>query len=85
MGLGHQINMFLKAYKIKPVLSVHAQMVFKLFCKHLLILKIVPKAAQNLIGRFLPVYIHGRFSKQFSVPQVQLLKSQSAISASWSG
>ncbi len=28
--LGHQINMFLKSYKIKTVLSVHAQMVFKL-------------------------------------------------------
>jgi hypothetical protein len=31
MGLGHQINMILKAYKIKTVLSVHAQMVFKFF------------------------------------------------------
>ncbi len=46
-----------------------------LLCKHLLILKIVPKAALNFCSGFpflsvmvdyLPGYIHGRLSEQFS-------------------
>jgi hypothetical protein len=56
-------NEFFKAYKIKPVISVHLQMVFKFLpallkyinttvLKTLLILKIVPKAALNFCYGF---------------------------------
>ncbi len=30
-GLGHQMNIFLKAFKIKLILYIHALLVFKLF------------------------------------------------------
>ncbi len=69
-----------KTYTIKSVLSVNAQMVFKDHKKYkvsslttVMNSKVVLKAAYNfcfaLIGRFSPVYIHGRLLKQIEEPQ----------------
>ncbi len=78
-GLCHQLFIFLKAHTIKPVLYVHAQMVFKFlaclvqvwsFCLLLwntykLILKIVTKATSNLSSGFPLLLLVGFFQCTF--------------------